>query len=172
MTPLSTLSTELLARITTLIDAEDIAYLWFSGDSLLNLHLRNGGVPNFTLEYPIAFPRLIAQLRLRSLLITSHFEMFSSPQALLGADVTLIGSTIEDLDLNFPTALALLDLSPTPMKTLFPNLRSLTLPENPLISDEFDWEGGSEICLKRSSVSLSPAPSMCRSRNFFLFLVA
>lgn len=138
MTTLAALPTDALATITSFLGAEDIAYLCFTGDSALKLHLRHGGVVSLVLEAPIAFPRIVGQLRLRSFSIIPYSKDRYNECPTYGIDLSLLGPQLEDLCLDFNSALAKLDQLNVPFGTLFPNLKSLFLPIQPRMPTDLD----------------------------------
>lgn len=137
MSSLNTLSVDVLMQVSSFLQAEDIAYLWFAGDSRLNHLLRNGGVRSFALDNPLAFPRLVTHF---NGLKTFHLRL---PERLTkyqlyvpGTDLARMSRGLEELVLDFPTALANL-IAASATSWPFPNLTSLTLSYNALVPIEF-----------------------------------
>lgn len=60
MTTLHTLHVDVLAVITSWLSAEDVVYLWFTGDLLLCVRLALGGVNSLQIFDPLVFARLVA----------------------------------------------------------------------------------------------------------------
>lgn len=87
---LNRLPVELIEIISSFLEAADIAYLWFTGDSFLCLALRQGGVSSFRITNPFSFPRFINQLRLKTLHVSLGDEVYRLQQTMPDFECALI----------------------------------------------------------------------------------
>lgn len=132
---LNSLPVELLEHITSRLEAEDIAYLWFAGDSLLHLLLRRGGVTSLRVQNPLCAPALVSQLpALKTLHLRLCQDVGELQRYIPGVELSTWPASLEELLLDYPAALANLT---APLQSHFPKLTSLALPREASIPFEY-----------------------------------
>lgn len=106
--------------------------------------MRHGGVSCFVLYNPLEFPRLVGLLRLRSFKIEITKAAGKGNHIMPGIDLPLLGANLENLVLNFPTALAKLDQLAAPLSSVFPQLKTLSVESHMNVPDfpQEGWFGG------------------------------
>lgn len=137
MSSINALPVDLLAGITALLDVEDLACLYMTGDMQLKRHLCHGGVKSLVLTNPLAFPRFVAGFHLKSLQIRIVSDG-DTRIVIPGVDLQLLNPSIAHLELEFCTAFAKLLQCSRPVADLFPKLKTLTLPNDALIPANFE----------------------------------
>lgn len=127
---LASFPVDLTRPIAYFLPAEDIAYLWFTGDKRLQA-IMSHGVQDFVLNKQIVWPGLIRHLRLSAFKITSPAQEECPCCLTKGLNLLDLPVTLQELTLHIPDALSHLCLLPSgsSLASLCPTLKSLDMQE-------------------------------------------